>query len=46
VMRRIFKSDFVWQFVGGFALGAIALVTLHPAEAAHAATRPQIEATR
>jgi hypothetical protein len=45
-MRRIFKSDFVWQFVGGFALGAIALVTLHPAEAAHAATLPQIEVTR
>lgn len=45
-MRRIFKSDFVWQFVGGFALGAIALVTLHPVEGAHAATRTQVAATR
>ena len=45
-MRRIFKSDFVWQFVGGFALGAIALVTLHPAQAATAPMPTQIAATR
>ena len=45
-MRSILKSDFVWQFVGGFALGAIALVTLHPVEGVHAATRTHVAATR
>ena len=34
VMRSVLKSGFVWQFVAGFAMGAVALVTLHPAEAA------------
>lgn len=32
-MRTILKSGFLWQFVGGFALGAIGLVTLQPSEA-------------
>ncbi len=45
-MRRILKSDFVWQFVGGFALGAVALVTLHPVEGAQAAMRTEVVATR
>jgi hypothetical protein len=29
----LFKSSFFWQFAGGFALGAIGLVALQPAEA-------------
>jgi hypothetical protein len=45
-MRSILKSDFVWQFVGGFALGAVALVTLHPVESAHAAIPMQVASTR
>lgn len=32
-MRALLKSSFVWQFAGGFALGALGLVVLHPAEA-------------
>ena len=32
-MRSVLKSGFFWQFAGGFALGAVALVSLHPAEA-------------
>ena len=32
-MRRLLKSSFVWQFAGGFALGAVGLFALHPAEA-------------
>ena len=31
-MTRLFKSSFVWQFAGGFVLGAIGLFTLHPAQ--------------
>ncbi len=32
-MVKSFKSSFVWQFAGGFVLGAIGLVVLQPAEA-------------
>ena len=32
-MINIVKSSFVWQFVGGFALGAAGLIALHPSEA-------------
>ena len=32
-MRQLLRSSFVWQFAGGFALGAAALVALHPASA-------------
>lgn len=32
-MRTILKSSFLWRFVGGFALGAIGLLTLQPGEA-------------
>ena len=35
-MRSVLKSGFVWQFFGGFALGAVALVTLHPADTVRA----------
>ncbi|MEG3176954.1 hypothetical protein U1872_11995 [Sphingomonas sp. RB3P16] len=45
-MRSVLKSDFLWKFVGGFALGALALVTLHPMESAHAATASHVAAAR
>ena len=43
-MRTILRSDFFWQFLGGFALGAIGLTGLHfadvdaPTQAAASAT--------
>ncbi len=45
-MRSVLKSGFLWQFFGGFALGAIALVTLHPAQAAPAPVTSAIAANR
>ena len=30
-MTRILKSSFLWQFAGGFMLGAVGLLTLNPA---------------
>ena len=33
---RLLRQGFVWQFMGGFALGAVALLTLQPAEGRHA----------
>jgi hypothetical protein len=32
MMRALFRSDLFRNFMGGFALGAIALVTLSPAD--------------
>lgn len=32
-MRRLFTSDFFWKFAGGFALGAVGLFALQPAQA-------------
>ncbi|NYD92145.1 hypothetical protein [Sphingomonas melonis] len=32
-MSKVIKSGFFWQFVGGFAIGAVGVVTLHPASA-------------
>jgi len=32
-MRKVIKSGFFWQFVGGFAIGAVGVVTLQPANA-------------
>ena len=29
-MRSFLKSAFLWQFAGGFLLGAIGMVTLQP----------------
>jgi hypothetical protein len=43
-MRSVLKSGFFWQFAGGFALGAAALVTLHPTEGARATTRTEAQA--
>lgn len=33
---RAFKTSFLWQFAGGFVLGAVGLVALQPADATHA----------
>ncbi len=30
-MRNILKSSFLWQFAGGFAIGAVGLFVLQPA---------------
>ena len=38
-MVNLLKNSFVWQFVAGFALGAIGLVAAHPS-AATADTAP------
>ena len=45
-MRLILKSAMLWRFIGGFALGGIGVLTLHPAGAqvapqTHAATTIQ-----
>ncbi|MBB4152132.1 hypothetical protein GGQ80_000008 [Sphingomonas jinjuensis] len=32
-MRTLLKSSFLWQFTGGFVLGAIGLFALQPASA-------------
>ena len=32
-MRSFIRSSVVWQFAGGFVLGAIGLVALQPADA-------------
>ena len=45
-MTRFIKSSFLWQFAGGFVLGAIGLVTLHPAEATTAFDAAPIHAAR
>lgn len=31
-MTRLLKSSFLWQFAGGFVLGAVGLFALHPAD--------------
>lgn len=47
-MRALLKSSFLWQFVGGFAIGAVGLVAVQSADAMHmqAKTPTQIEANR
>ena len=35
-MRSFLKQGFVWQFAGGFALGALALMAAQPSVARHA----------
>jgi hypothetical protein len=34
-MRSLLKSGFFWRFAGGFALGAIGLFAMQPAQAVH-----------
>lgn len=46
-MKTIFKSAMLWRFVGGFVLGGIGVLTLHPATAETAPTvSTAIEASR
>ncbi|MBB4086628.1 hypothetical protein ACLN6N_11660 [Sphingomonas carotinifaciens] len=45
-MRSLIKSSFLWQFAGGFVLGAISLAAFHTAEAVNAPTRAPVEAIR
>ena len=44
MMPALLKSSFVWQFAGGFLLGAVGLVALHPGEATAAAPAPTVQA--
>lgn len=39
-MRSIIMSNFLWRFVGGFALGTVGLFALQPAEATRGIDRP------
>ncbi|WEK44365.1 MAG: hypothetical protein P0Y64_06040 [Candidatus Sphingomonas colombiensis] len=32
-MTRFLKSTFLWQFAGGFMIGAVGLFALHPVSA-------------
>ena len=32
-MKALITSSFFWRFVGGFALGGVGVLTLHPAGA-------------
>ncbi|MBS0480151.1 MAG: hypothetical protein JSR79_12755 [Proteobacteria bacterium] len=46
-MKAILKSATLWRFLGGFALGGIGVLTLHPATAETAPAAPAtIEAGR
>ncbi|MCM8730957.1 hypothetical protein ACFO8O_08295 [Hephaestia sp. GCM10023244] len=45
-MRTILKSGFLWQFLGGFALGAVGLAGLHLANPASAPTEAAAPAAR
>ena len=38
-MKTILKSAMLWRFLGGFALGAVGVLTLHPADRADRAAR-------
>jgi hypothetical protein len=40
VMKTILKSAMLWRFLGGFALGAVGVLTLHPATAETAPAAP------
>lgn len=42
-MRTIIKSGFFWRFVGGFALGAVGVVALHPGAVAQSFDHTPIE---
>jgi hypothetical protein len=39
-MRNMVNSRFFWKFLGGFAIGAIGVVTLQPASAEQAQPIP------
>ena len=40
-MKALLTSSFFWRFVGGFALGGVGVMTLHPA-GAHTVSQPPI----
>jgi hypothetical protein len=40
VMKTILKSAMLWRFLGGFALGGLGVLTLHPATAETALHAP------
>ncbi|MDB5681225.1 MAG: hypothetical protein JWO16_1030 [Sphingomonas bacterium] len=46
VMKTILKSAMLWRFLGGFALGAVGVLTLHPATAQTAHAPATIAAAR
>jgi hypothetical protein len=39
-MKALLTSSFFWRFVGGFALGGVGVMTLHPAGAHTAPQAP------
>ena len=39
-MKALLTSSFFWRFVGGFALGGVGVMTLHPAGAQTAPQAP------
>ncbi len=45
-MFGLLKSSFLWQFAGGFLLGAVGLVALHPGEAKAASSASVVQAAR
>ena len=45
-MATLMKSSVVWQFVGGFVLGAVGLVALHPTQARASVIAPIVAAVR
>ena len=45
-MLGLLKSSFLWQFAGGFLLGAAGLVALHPSAANAMPTALAVQAAR
>lgn len=39
-MKTLLKSAMLWRFLGGFALGGVGVLTLHPAQAQTAPHAP------
>ncbi|WP_186728944.1 hypothetical protein [Sphingomonas panacisoli] len=45
-MKAILKSAMLWRFLGGFALGGLGVMALHPATAETVSAPTAIEAQR
>lgn len=45
-MVGLLKSSFLWQFAGGFVLGAVGLMALYPDQATAAPATPAVRAAR
>jgi hypothetical protein len=43
-MKAILTSSFFWRFAGGFALGGVGVLTMHPA-GAHTVPQAPVSAT-